>query len=64
MLKPEGEGKDFLERVDKRLYALTFHMRNYFWLDHASLNNIYRYKTEEYSEVRVCRARAPQRACF
>ncbi|CAI5498669.1 unnamed protein product [Closterium sp. Naga37s-1] len=45
--------KDLLDRIDKRLIALTFHMRTYFWLDHEQLNSIYRYKTEEYSHTAV-----------
>jgi hypothetical protein len=52
LLKP-GEGVELLERIDKRLHALSFHMRAYFWLDHTQLNNIYRYKTEEYSHTAV-----------
>ncbi|CAK9233471.1 hypothetical protein BDL97_07G110300 [Sphagnum fallax] len=52
LLKP-GEGIHLLERIDKRLHALSFHMRAYFWLDHTQLNNIYRYKTEEYSHTAV-----------
>ncbi|KAL5205098.1 hypothetical protein ABZP36_009969 [Zizania latifolia] len=53
MLKPDGEGKDFIEKIGQRLHALTYHMRNYFWLDFPHLNNIYRYKTEEYSHTAV-----------
>eukprot|EP01018_Ginkgo_biloba_P030802 Gb_12592 [translate_table: standard] len=53
LLKPEGGGKEFIERIDKRLHALSYHMRNYFWLDFQQLNNIYRYKTEEYSHTAV-----------
>lgn len=53
LLKPEGGGKEFIERIDKRLHALSYHMRNYFWLDFEQLNNIYRYKTEEYSHTAV-----------
>ncbi|XP_057867587.2 probable alkaline/neutral invertase F isoform X2 [Cryptomeria japonica] len=53
LLKPEGEGKEFIERIDKRLHALSYHMRSYFWLDFQQLNNIYRYKTEEYSHTAV-----------
>ncbi|KAG2241862.1 hypothetical protein Bca52824_096299 [Brassica carinata] len=30
-------------------------MRNYFWLDYQQLNDIYRYKTEEYSHTAVNR---------
>lgn len=53
LIRPEGDGKEFLERIDKRLHALSFHMREYFWLDHTQLNNIYRFKTEEYSHTAV-----------
>eukprot|EP00249_Psilotum_nudum_P021109 c27974_g1_i1 orf=347-1960(+) len=53
LLKPEGGGKEFIERIDKRLHALSYHIRTYFWLDFQQLNNIYRYKTEEYSHTAV-----------
>lgn len=53
MLKHDTEGKEFIERIVKRLHALSFHMRSYFWLDFQQLNDIYRYKTEEYSHTAV-----------
>ncbi|CAM8942736.1 unnamed protein product [Rhodiola kirilowii] len=53
MLKPDADGKEFIERIVKRLHALSFHMRSYFWLDFQQLNDIYRYKTEEYSHTAV-----------
>ncbi|XP_042419820.1 probable alkaline/neutral invertase D [Zingiber officinale] len=53
MLKEDGEGKEFIERIDIRLQALSYHMRSYFWLDFQQLNVIYRYKTEEYSHTAV-----------
>ncbi|KAI3432009.1 Alkaline/neutral invertase [Psidium guajava] len=53
LLKQDGEGKDFVERIVQRLHALSYHMRNYFWLDLKQLNDIYRYKTEEYSHTAV-----------
>ncbi|KAL3503900.1 hypothetical protein ACH5RR_033741 [Cinchona calisaya] len=53
MLKHDAEGEEFIERIVKRLHALSFHMRNYFWLDFQQLNDIYRYKTEEYSHTAV-----------
>ncbi|KAG6510806.1 hypothetical protein ZIOFF_028845 [Zingiber officinale] len=53
MLKQDSEGKEFIERIVKRLHALSYHMRNYFWLDFQQLNVIYRYKTEEYSHTAV-----------
>ncbi|KAL1564810.1 Alkaline/neutral invertase cinv2 [Salvia divinorum] len=53
MLKHDEEGRDFIERIVRRLHALSFHMRSYFWLDFQQLNDIYRYKTEEYSHTAV-----------
>ncbi|OVA14737.1 Glycosyl hydrolase family 100 [Macleaya cordata] len=53
MLKPEGGGKELMERIDKRITALSYHIRTYFWLDFTQLNNIYRYRTEEYSHTAV-----------
>ncbi|WCJ35101.1 Plant neutral invertase family protein [Euphorbia peplus] len=53
LLKQDDEGKDFTERIVTRLHALSYHMRNYFWLDLKQLNDIYRYKTEEYSHTAV-----------
>lgn len=53
MLKHDAEGKDFVERIATRLHALSYHMRSYFWLDFQQLNDIYRYKTEEYSHTAV-----------
>ncbi|KAG1369877.1 Alkaline/neutral invertase CINV2 [Cocos nucifera] len=53
MLKSDAQGKEFMERIAKRLHALSYHMRNYFWLDFQQLNVIYRYKTEEYSHTAV-----------
>ncbi|XP_042479450.1 probable alkaline/neutral invertase D [Macadamia integrifolia] len=53
MLKPDNEGKECIEKIVERLQALSFHMRNYFWLDFQQLNKIYRYKTEEYSHTAV-----------
>ncbi|XP_020100101.1 probable alkaline/neutral invertase F [Ananas comosus] len=53
MLKHDAEGKEFVERIVKRLHALSYHMRSYFWLDFQQLNDIYRWKTEEYSHTAV-----------
>ncbi|KAF7001825.1 hypothetical protein CFC21_017412 [Triticum aestivum] len=54
LLKPEAEGnKDIMERIVTRLHALSYHMRTYFWLDFHQLNDIYRFKTEEYSHTAV-----------
>ncbi|XP_019157484.1 PREDICTED: probable alkaline/neutral invertase B [Ipomoea nil] len=53
LLKQDAEGKGLMERIVKRLHALSYHMRSYFWLDLKQLNDIYRYKTEEYSHTAV-----------
>ncbi|KAI7757472.1 hypothetical protein M8C21_021103 [Ambrosia artemisiifolia] len=53
LLKRDAEGNECLDRIVKRLHALSFHMRSYFWLDIKQLNDIYRYKTEEYSHTAV-----------
>ncbi|KAE9448230.1 hypothetical protein C3L33_19878, partial [Rhododendron williamsianum] len=53
LLKQDAEGKELLERVAKRLHALSYHMRSYFWIDLKQVNDIYRYKTEEYSHTAV-----------
>ncbi|XP_047340285.1 probable alkaline/neutral invertase F [Impatiens glandulifera] len=53
MLIPKAGGKEFIERIEKRITALRYHIQNYYWLDFTQLNNIYRYKTEEYSHTAV-----------
>ncbi|EYU28230.1 hypothetical protein ABFS82_14G319500 [Erythranthe guttata] len=53
MMKQDEEGQEFIERIEKRLHALSYHMRSYFWIDFQQLNDIYRYKTEEYSHTAV-----------
>ncbi|KAJ3679819.1 hypothetical protein LUZ60_016097 [Juncus effusus] len=53
LLKHDKEGKELIELITKRLQALSYHIRQYFWLDLAHLNDIYRYKTEEYSHTAV-----------
>ncbi|KAF9661615.1 hypothetical protein SADUNF_Sadunf19G0087300 [Salix dunnii] len=53
LLKHDEEGKECIEKIVKRLHALSYHMRSYFWLDFQQLNDIYRYKTEEYSHTAV-----------
>jgi hypothetical protein len=45
----EEEEEEFIARIDKRLAALRFHVRQYYWLDFPKVNQMYRYKTDEYS---------------
>ncbi|XP_068661192.1 neutral/alkaline invertase 3, chloroplastic-like [Aristolochia californica] len=49
MLAPEDGSDDLIRALKNRLVALSFHMREYYWVDMRKLNEIYRYKTEEYS---------------
>ncbi|KAE8010340.1 hypothetical protein FH972_006716 [Carpinus fangiana] len=45
-----NEGSNNLVRaINNRLSALSFHIREYYWVDMKKINEIYRYKTEEYS---------------
>ncbi|XP_028760098.1 alkaline/neutral invertase A, mitochondrial [Neltuma alba] len=41
--------KNLAAAISNRLRALSFHMREYYWVDKKKINEIYRYKTEEYS---------------
>lgn len=49
MLAPEDGSADLIRALNNRLVALSFHIREYYWVDLRKLNEIYRYKTEEYS---------------
>lgn len=49
MLAPEDGSADLIRALNNRLLALSFHIREYYWIDLRKLNEIYRYKTEEYS---------------
>ncbi|KAG8651041.1 hypothetical protein MANES_07G088200v8 [Manihot esculenta] len=49
MLAPEDGSADLIRALNNRLVALSFHIREYYWIDLRRLNEIYRYKTEEYS---------------
>nr|XP_018679482.1 PREDICTED: neutral/alkaline invertase 3, chloroplastic [Musa acuminata subsp. malaccensis]XP_018679483.1 PREDICTED: neutral/alkaline invertase 3, chloroplastic [Musa acuminata subsp. malaccensis] len=49
MLAPEDGSADLIRALNNRLIALSFHIREYYWVDKRKLNEIYRYKTEEYS---------------
>ncbi|KAL0370168.1 UNVERIFIED_CONTAM: Alkaline/neutral invertase E, chloroplastic [Sesamum angustifolium] len=49
MLAPEDASADLIRALNNRLVALSIHIREYYWIDMKKLNEIYRYKTEEYS---------------
>ncbi|MDJ0674912.1 MAG: glycoside hydrolase 100 family protein [Calothrix sp. MO_167.B42] len=50
LLIPEDE---YIAVVDERLGHLVYHLRYYYWLDMDMLNEIYRYKVEEYGPTAV-----------
>ncbi|CAJ2631753.1 unnamed protein product [Trifolium pratense] len=49
MVVLNDESKNLVGEINNRLSALSFHIREYYWLDMRKVNEIYRYKTEEYS---------------
>ncbi|XP_073132616.1 alkaline/neutral invertase A, mitochondrial-like [Henckelia pumila] len=49
MLTLDDGSKNLVRAVSNRLSALSFHIREYYWVDLKKINEIYRYKTEEYS---------------
>nr|DAD38350.1 TPA_asm: hypothetical protein HUJ06_008991 [Nelumbo nucifera] len=49
MLTVDDGSKNLVTAINNRLSALSFHIREYYWVDMKKINEIYRYKTEEYS---------------
>ncbi|GFS29709.1 plant neutral invertase family protein [Actinidia rufa] len=49
MLSVDDGSKNLVRAINNRLSALSFHIREYYWVDMKKINEIYRYKTEEYS---------------
>lgn len=49
MLTVNDGSKNLVSTINNRLSALSFHIREYYWVDMKKINEIYRYKTEEYS---------------
>ncbi|THU68613.1 hypothetical protein C4D60_Mb08t05720 [Musa balbisiana] len=50
MIVANDGSKNVLRAINNRLSALSFHIREYYWADMKKVNEIYRYKTEEYSQ--------------
>jgi len=50
LLLPGNPGDTFLRAVETRLTHLTYHVRRNYWIDLEQLNEIYRYKGEEFGE--------------
>ncbi|XAR49718.1 hypothetical protein NMG60_11032997 [Bertholletia excelsa] len=49
MLIVNDATRNLVAAINNRLSALSFHIREYYWVDMKKINEIYRYKTEEYS---------------
>ncbi|KAF8401273.1 hypothetical protein HHK36_012206 [Tetracentron sinense] len=49
MLTVNDGSRNLVMAINNRLSALSFHIREYYWADMKKINEIYRYKTEEYS---------------
>ncbi|KAJ6799736.1 neutral/alkaline invertase 1, mitochondrial-like [Iris pallida] len=49
MITINDVSKNLVSAINNRLSALSFHIREYYWVDMKKINEIYRYKTEEYS---------------
>lgn len=53
LLLPNRRGEVFIQIVNQRLSTLTYHIREYYWIDLKRLNEIYRYKGEEFGEAAI-----------
>jgi hypothetical protein len=53
LLLPGDPGDTYLQAVQTRLSHLTYHVRSYYWLDLQRLNEIYRYRGEEFGEAAI-----------
>ena len=53
ILLADDGAQELTRAINSRLAALSFHIQEYYWLDLRKLNEIYRYKTEEYSTEAV-----------
>ncbi|KAF6156609.1 hypothetical protein GIB67_014588 [Kingdonia uniflora] len=49
VLTVDDGSRNLVQAINNRLSALSFHIREYYWVDMKKINEIYRYKTEEYS---------------
>jgi hypothetical protein len=53
LLAPGRQGEIYTQFINQRLSTLNFHIRTYYWLDLKRLNDIYRYRGEEFGETAV-----------
>jgi hypothetical protein len=50
LLLADEDNDGYLTKVNGRLGALKYHVRNYYWLDLTRLSEIYRYKGDEFGK--------------
>ncbi len=50
LLLPNGSNNSCINSLNQRLQTLTYHVREYYWLDLKRLNEIYRYKGDEFGK--------------
>ena len=53
LLAPGRQGEVYRQVVNQRLNVLNFHIREYYWVDLKRLNDIYRYRGEEFGETAI-----------
>ncbi|NER50498.1 MAG: alkaline invertase, partial [Symploca sp. SIO1A3] len=53
LLAPGRQGDVYNQFITQRLNTLNFHIREYYWLDLKRLNDIYRYRGEEFGTTAV-----------
>lgn len=53
LLAPSRQGEVYSQFITQRLNTLNFHIREYYWLDLKRLNEIYRYRGEEFGKTAV-----------
>jgi len=50
LLVADEKGKALIQKINNRLGSIVFHLRTYYWLDLKHLNQIHRYKGDEFGE--------------
>jgi len=50
LLLPNDDNADCIHRINQRLAPLTYHLREYYWIDLNRLNEISRYQGEEFGK--------------
>lgn len=53
LLAPGRQGEIYSMVINQRLSTLNFHIREYYWLDIKRLNDIYRYRGEEFGDTAI-----------